>query len=393
MASDRDLFEKLIAQSDPYSPYQGVANAINFTPTRRGQETTAIGVGLGKALIAGLLKGKSKSHRLEQTGLLNDLYRSGSLDTEIEGLDPIISGGVRRQALADELERKVERRDALSLKLDMMNLEETGQLPGSAATILPSALTSERRSSSLKSPKVQRELDKIEREKTKQKEDTSKVRFDQEQKLKADFTKISTAPKGGYIKRVEDFEAALEAYKDTGGTSDYELIRRGAQAIEQGLAVRQDDERSIQSAASLFGLTAAKIRQLAEGGTSLDPKVRKGILRQISRAIVSAGENYDIGRASILDSVEAYDLGADRVVPFGASSISPYAPDQQTAALMVKHGLDPEILDPVGAEPDSSTEKLASYFGFGGESTKRESRSYSNISNAQLLAEAARRRK
>lgn len=114
---NRALFESLIRQTDPYAPYQGAVNAISFTPTRAGQEATGIGVGFAKAILAGLLKGKSEARALEQTSLINDLLRGGDMSASVEGLDPLVEAGIKQAYLTDKQERDAERKDKVESEI------------------------------------------------------------------------------------------------------------------------------------------------------------------------------------------------------------------------------------------------------------------------------------
>lgn len=118
----REIFEQLLKQSDPYSPYLGAVNSVGFTPTRAGQENTAIGVGFAKAILAGLLKGKSDKRTLDQTGFANEYISGGYKD--VEGLDPLIAAGLKREFISDKAKREAERGDALTLEFQKGLLEE-----------------------------------------------------------------------------------------------------------------------------------------------------------------------------------------------------------------------------------------------------------------------------
>lgn len=89
------------------------------------------------------------------------------------------------------------------------------------------------------------------------------------------------------------YKALREAMKDPEGTSDYEIVRRAAQAVEPGLAVRKDDQDSIAQAASLFGQYGASIRNALQGKSKLTPEVRQGLMRVAQRGYNAHADAYN----------------------------------------------------------------------------------------------------
>lgn len=134
-------------------------------------------------------------------------------------------------------------------------------------------------------------------------------KFDAELKLAGEFKPIAQE----YFKQEGGFKAMLEAYQDPEGTSDYELVRRAAQAVEPGLAVRKDDQDSIEGAASLFGQSVAKMESVVKGKSKLTPEVRAGIVRIAERGLKQAQQRYTIAREAARKQAEVYTLSPDRV--------------------------------------------------------------------------------
>lgn len=151
---------------------------------------------------------------------------------------------------------------------------------------------------------------KIKQDEFKNTQDTSKLERD----LANDFLKQAET----FKYKEEGLKALTEAYKDKSGTSDYEIIRRGAQAVEPKLAVRLDDEASLQGAASILGLKLAQVKNAISGESKLDDDVRKGILRIAKRSYNSSLENYNILRNNFLTRAEQAKLNKETIVPFGA---------------------------------------------------------------------------
>jgi hypothetical protein len=133
-----------------------------------------------------------------------------------------------------------------------------------------------------------------------------------ERNLANDFQKYAS----DYKYKEEGLKALTQAYLDNSGTSDFELIRRGAQMVEPGLAVRADDQQSLIGAASALGMTEQAIKAIVSGETKLDPKVRSGIMRIAQRAYDSSLDRYNTVRDNFLTRAEQAGVNKRNVVPF-----------------------------------------------------------------------------
>jgi len=165
-------------------------------------------------------------------------------------------------------------------------------------------------------------------------------------KLKQDNIGTERTLANDFLKVGQDFKdkekgvtALVQAFKDPSGSSDYELIRRAAQSVEPGLAVRTDDISSIQGAASVLGLSTAAISAAISGESKLSPRVRAGIMRIAKRGYDSSLTDYNTLRSSFLERSKAAQLNPDFVVPFGAGV--PF--DQAYPDLDISLGLTPQI--------------------------------------------------
>lgn len=164
-------------------------------------------------------------------------------------------------------------------------------------------------------------------------------------KVRKDQTEIQNQLADRFAKAAATFKykeqglrALVEAYADPAGTSDFEIIRRGAQAVEPGLAVRVDDERSLQGAASALGMTTQFIKSVISGDTKLSPEVRAGIMRIAKRAYESELPDYNTIRESYLERAKKAGVDETAVVPFGAGQ--PF--DKLYGNLDISIGLQPE---------------------------------------------------
>lgn len=311
------LFQQLLQQSDPYRPFEGAVGAINYTPTKPGQEMTSIGVGLGKALLAGLLRGKSLNRDAEQTSLANQMLRDPNMAMP-EGLDKVVGTGLQQQYIADQAERDAASASALKLEVLKQQLEEPdfrksvlanlGLDMGTSATPTNTAATSTTEAEALpsiftKKPdsattqptlsdlKAQGYTDKQAREILKQDREESRKSSDDELNLQSAFLKLPEV--GDFNYKRQGAIAFMQALQDPSGTSDFELIRRGTQAIEPGLAVRRDDERSLEDSSSKFGRFKAAVYSALKGESKLDDATRKGIARMVKRSYESTLPDYN----------------------------------------------------------------------------------------------------
>lgn len=115
----------------------------------------------------------------------------------------------------------------------------------------------------------------------------------------------------------QGLKALAKAYLDPAGTSDFEIIRRGAQAVEPGLAVRADDEASLQGAASVLGMSYEAIKAAIAGKSKLTPDVRAGIMRIAKRSYESSLDDYNTIRNTFVQRARAAKLDESLVVPYG----------------------------------------------------------------------------
>lgn len=119
--------------------------------------------------------------------------------------------------------------------------------------------------------------------------------FDDAEKVRKEFNAL---PEVQDFKTVSTgYRALIEAMKDPAGTSDFEIIRRAAQAVEPGLAVRKDDQDSIEAAPSLFGSYSAQVRGALQGKSRLSDDVRAGLMRIAERSYNTNAQAFNKTRA------------------------------------------------------------------------------------------------
>lgn len=145
--------------------------------------------------------------------------------------------------------------------------------------------------------------------------DDAQKLFDTEDKFTTNFTKHPVVT--DYKYKENTLKALTQAYKDKEGTSDFEMLRRVTQMVEPGLAVRQDDQESLQNAASALGVSSAFVDSIVNGNSKNDPKVRAGMMRIAQRAYDSSLDNYNTLRTNAIDRATKGGLDASLVVPYG----------------------------------------------------------------------------
>lgn len=164
-----------------------------------------------------------------------------------------------------------------------------------------------------------------------------------------DFEKLAKE----YRESESGFRAMVKAWHDKGGTSDYELIRRAAQAVEPGLAVRKDDQDSIQQAASLLGETEQTIKAAMTGTTKLTDDVRDGIMRIAQRAVSERAVEYNMARDITKRKAADMNIDPNKVVYYPEAT----AMDVLTKGVPTSVWQNPTMLGPENpkyVEPEST---------------------------------------
>ena len=354
MASNYSVFKQLIGETDPYKPYLGAVNALNFTPQKAGDEGTALGVALGKALLGGILSGKQQLREDRQLDLVNEYLANKQLSPDQpidmpEGMDRKIFSSLEADSLKDVLDAKQKRKNALELERDKLGLGIVADTPefrqGTLAKYglaeepsgeLPSVMTG--KPAADQQPQEQDDIakayalykqhggkitmdDALSAVQTKQSRDDTqeKESFARATGLRKELQSTEAADKYNYMSA--NLDAFVEAYLDKNPVSDYELIRKGAQAVEPGLAVRMDDERSLQRAASIFGSSVQQVKAWILGESRLTPEQRAGIARTVQRNFDSASKAYKQKMSDYRGLAARQKADAESVVPFDDPSL------------------------------------------------------------------------
>lgn len=281
------LFRQLIQQTDPYSPYLGATNAINFRATKPGQETTAMGVGFAKAILAGLLQGKSQNRALEQTSLMNDLLRGGDMSADIEGLDPRISASMKQKYLADKLERDTERDDVLRLHLDKLKIDETGRLPSDTISALPAVFTS--KSDSTSEPTTLEELRRLYSDKRAREifeNQTTEDREEKKSRYSVEDNQTDRIIKLPAVQALNEVNSTLARLSDLANvdtkSSDIPFATIFIGGLD-GSVVREGEYARASESNNLLDKYRNKITSTLEGGSELGVEVKRQMFRELMK--------------------------------------------------------------------------------------------------------------
>lgn len=352
MAPDTSFYDKLIGASDPYAKPASIVGGFRYKPYEAGDEKTALGVAAGQVILQGILEGKGKQYRTTQKrelgDILSDLYNDPVGTARPEGLDEEIFASARNEVISDLIK---EKRAQEALKNELILKNETEFLydqPEAKAGLLakyklggdkarsygslPDDVYSDKELGAKESPAARKQGDVVSRAEElyrqnrdtmsyddalafAQKEEDRRIQkegdvFSRASSLRTEFSRREAPQKFEYMSL--NLPAFVEAYLDKDPVSDYELIRKGAQAVEPGLAVRRDDEQSIIKAASLFGTSVQTMKSLIFGESRLTDSQRAGLARTVQRNYDSAARAYNSDRTKYSKLFELDNLGAER---------------------------------------------------------------------------------
>lgn len=305
--SDLDLYRQSSLAQNPYAIAAPIIGGIKFDTSTWSPYQTA-GVTAGQAFLSAMLGGLAQNRQAQEmkalTSVLPQLYSNPETAMAPEGVNQAGFEAVRQNAMARRNTAQAEQ--IAKLASDLWGVEVAGATAGKqkAATIAAEnaayGFGADGTTLNPNSPQY------------KMMQDT----FDNERTLGNDFIKDSA----DFKYKEQGLKALVEAFQDKSGTSDYELIRRAAQMVEPGLAVRRDDEESLMRAASLLDTSLQSIRSAANGETKLGDDVRKGMMRIAKRSYDSALGDYNTIRQNYIDRAASARLNTKAVVPFEQGS-------------------------------------------------------------------------
>jgi hypothetical protein len=142
-----------------------------------------------------------------------------------------------------------------------------------------------------------------------------------------------------YLYAKEGLGALEKAVKDPRPIADVEITRRGIQAIEPGLAVREDDQRAITLSTSLPDWAKQIMLSSLAGESRMTPEQRQGILDIAKRAQIEKAKSYNDFRGSTLQTIEQYrDIGVDpeRVLTYPAADLDKLQMEENPLVPIVK---------------------------------------------------------
>jgi hypothetical protein len=311
--SDLLNFNNSVRQSDPYGITGAALGNVQFDTSTWDPQTTAIS-SFAKSFLSGLLGNYANQRASDQlSSVVSALpnLKSDPYNTAVpEGVDPgafnVLKGSaILKKSQNDELSTLQKKKDIADLLKSVVGEGVKNGTIGTGDAV--EAVATGNYSKVLGAG-----VDPLNNPNSPQYK-TSQDKIATERSLANDFN----ARAKDFKYKEQTLKALTEAYKDTGGTSDFEIIRRGAQMVEPNLAVRADDEASLQGAASALGMSFQAVKNAISGDTKLDPNVRAGIMRIAKRGYESSLEDYNTTRNSFLDRARDANVNKLAVVPYG----------------------------------------------------------------------------
>lgn len=361
MATDLDRVRALIQQTDPYSGYLGAVNAINYTPREAGQETTAIGVGLGKAILAGLLSAKRDERANEQMSLINraipELARDPLGAVMPEGLSPTIYSSLQQEFISEALKREQAKKDLVSseiikgsigLALDDPAMRQqllknpgtalAGDLLGSMTDKAPEQpldavlatkvdetpvaakpafkTVEELRSQGYTTKEANEEID---RQRTRAREDEKfdydrkRASFDDEDEFRAEIVKM---PAVAQFQLSQKALPILEAFKDQDTkSSDVGFVYNYIKALDDG-AVKEGEIDLANSANPLLKKFGKELEGVFYAGSTLTPELKNRMFQELQGAQAKLYEAALGQAAPILSIAGRRGFDKENLLPF-----------------------------------------------------------------------------
>ena len=318
--------EAATAESDPFSDFANTAEGIGELLIKQSPQFDIkdnLLAGLITGLAGGFAENRSNNYRSQQKDFASDVLFSALQGGDVlrpEGMNASVFAPLEQTGKLFQLDKKLAAEQAVK-DLEQKKLEialtEIGKNPYRAeairqglgltkpqplvkdASVEPDPTT---KTSTIASPG--RDFESYLKEYSGD-EAMAKSAYETDLKrpkeLEDEFTSLRKEFEGkaevkNYILADVGLKAMREAIKDPSATSDVELIRRGIQAIEPGLAVRTDDQTAVYESTSIPGAWKAQIVRALNGESGLSPEVRNGLLKIAERSHKELSTNFNQAR-------------------------------------------------------------------------------------------------
>lgn len=301
-----------IQASDPYLQFKQAPDAISqllINPQVSANPNFSlkdkIVAGLITGGLSGIMGGLSNDYENRATNAFSEVlnsFKQGITPEQPSVLEPALFNMARDQANVFKIGQRLKQEDDINQLINAGLKKRVETIQEIEAKNQAYGLSSDKNPDS---PQY-----KIQQDQFKADQDQAGL----ERQLANDFSTKAA----DFKYKEQGLKALTEAYLDPEGTSDFEIIRRGAQAVEPGLAVRLDDEASLKGAASILGMTTEVIKSAITGESKLSPQVRAGIMRIAKRSYNASLDDYNTIRDSYLKRAEKAKLDPSLVVPFQA---------------------------------------------------------------------------
>lgn len=332
---DRNTYlQQILGRNNPYTTSARIMSLNPYQARPSDSIGTVLGVGLGQAALTAVLGGLAKRQNREQMQLIND--NMNSLYTDPENFT---NPGIDSEAFQYLKNQALEERRAIGIKR-MLDVEKRMLDIGDQQYLMDAKAQQD---IIAESPEYRREVlasflgRKGEGSPIETKPSVSdymvqgKTRDDFKRDEDRSFTifeKVRATPEVKEFRYVDQGLRALkEAIQDPSPVADAEIIRRGIQAIEPGLAVRLDDQQALEGATSIPSQLKQAMMKAITGGPSLTETQRIGILRIAERAHQQKAVDYNDTITRFQKVAKRNNLDLQTAVPFELAKVgSGYTP-------------------------------------------------------------------
>lgn len=344
-------YNDIIAQNDPYSQYGDAIGAFGYTPYKRGDENTAIGIALGQALVKGLLKGAGQRYAANQRrGLFSLIPQSTDPAALVkpEGLDQDVFDAFRLQAQSDKLTRDLKRADAIdaaqldsvketrpfrqeamSKYADVLNMEQGPD--GKYSALLPTPSTSqpgavsdsrEARIAALEQNGYLRSeaIDLVDKEYSR----TQDTQDRQDDLIKEAYDRVMKSPEGAAFSEIKtNYQNIRDLVKRDDRAASIGIIYNLAKIYDPGGRVTDGDYELNAKAQSALDQAYGNWRALVTGDGVLQPAAKQNILEIATTATNNAGKAFQDVRTLQYDTYGKRGIDTSLI---GAPEFSTFEP-------------------------------------------------------------------
>lgn len=245
----------------------------------RRSSSANIGIGVGSALLQGLLSGLARRDAAAQNaGMYEDFKRYQAGDESAVANNPRLQPLAMAMAAAKEEAAAKQAADLQKLELELQTKQKY-ETPFETKLSQAAAL------------QEAKERVKAQYRPAKEAADPSEKLWGEADKRRAEFTSLPIVKDFAIIENAAT--GIFKAIQDDSAVSDLELVRAGIQIIEPGMAVREGEQAAAINSQSIPEAWKGEINKALSGGTALSPQVREGLKALAKRRYETAKGQYD----------------------------------------------------------------------------------------------------